>query len=233
MWIAYRIIILLSISIITQTIHSQQLISINNGSFENVELANYEGFKYSKAIGWKSGDYFKFESPVTVHVPGIIEFGVRSEASDGDNFISMVTRENETWEGISQKLSESLQKNKRYRMSFSLSWFERMYGIIVQGASRFDNAHQNEFKSKPVVVNVWFDTRHCDQRSNDNGQLVWTSTGIDHEEWIDYEVEFLANNAHKWIFIEVYFVEENGVLSEPYFGNVLIDNISDILEVLE
>lgn len=69
---AYRIIIFLSILIIAQTIQSQQLISINNGSFENVESANYQGFKFSKAIGWKSGDYFKFESPVTVHVPGII-----------------------------------------------------------------------------------------------------------------------------------------------------------------
>ncbi len=217
--------------IISSSIVAQDLIKIKNGSFEDITASETDNMiVHNVANNWKSGNYFRGESPVTIHTPDQVMFGVVNEAYDGDVFVSMVTRMNETWEGISQEFSEASKKDQKYTMTMTLAKSVKMFSAM----SNVINIDENEFSNgnaKSVVVNVWMDREYCDQRPNKHGQLIWTSPPIDHNEWKDYTFQFIPNNNHKWIFIEVYFADAEEEGAQAYFGHALIDYISDIEEV--
>ncbi|QLH30266.1 MAG: hypothetical protein HWD63_13375 [Candidatus Parvibacillus calidus] len=55
--------------------------------------------------------YFR-EKPPDVQPSGSWE--VRKPANNGDTYLGMVVRENDTWESVSQQLSGTLKKGKTY-----------------------------------------------------------------------------------------------------------------------
>jgi hypothetical protein len=86
-------------------VDAQEIIRLTNPSFEDTGHSR-------PPTGWKDCGSFMFpgESPPDVQPSG--SWHVYKPATDGDTYLGMVVRENDTWEAVSQALSGALQKGK-------------------------------------------------------------------------------------------------------------------------
>ena len=131
--------------------------------------------------------------------PGI--WGVSKEAAHGSRFLGLTVRTDNTWEYLGQPLSEPLEAKGCYKFSMSLAKAMAYSGY-----------------SKPVKVRIWGGMDKCTKN-----QLLGETEAIQHTEWKKYDFIFAPNKKVKYLTIEAYFVG-----SEPYKGNVLIDNCSSL-----
>lgn len=167
-----------------------QVIQINNASFEGTPQ------DATVPAGW-----FPCERGTTPDIlPGF--WGVYQEASEGDTYVGLITREDGTWESISQRLSQALVAKECY--AFTL-----------------DIAHSKTYATynQPLKVRIWAGTTRCER-----SQLLLETDFIENTDWEKYEVDFTAKGAYHYIIIEAYY--KDGNFSRR--GNILIDNISSI-----
>ena len=172
------------ILVFTQTIY------LNNASFEGTPQ------DATVPAGW-----FPCELGTTPDIlPGY--WGVYQEASEGETYVGLITREDGTWESIGQRLSSPLKAKECYAFSI-------------------DVAHSNTYASynKPLKIRIWGGTQKCVKT-----QLLLETDFIKDTDWEEYEVDFTAKQNLNYILIEAYY--KDGDFS--YRGNVLIDNISPI-----
>ena len=129
-------------------------------------------------------------------------WGVYEEASEGDTFIGLITREDGSWESIGQRLSGTLKKEECYTFSLDL-------------------AHSNTYAGydDPIHLRIWGGQRKCDET-----QLIFTSPLIESNDWSTYTVTFFADKNLHYLRLDAYH-EENAFSPR---GNILIDNISAI-----
>ncbi|MCG8332571.1 MAG: hypothetical protein MI974_33105 [Chitinophagales bacterium] len=167
-----------------------QVIQINNASFEGTPQ------DATVPAGW-----FPCERGTTPDIlPGF--WGVYQEASEGDTYVGLITREDGTWESIGQRLSQALVAKECY--AFTL-----------------DIAHSKTYATynQPLKVRIWAGTTRCER-----SQLLLETDFIENTDWEKYEVDFTAKGAYHYIIIEAYY--KDGNFSRR--GNILIDNISSI-----
>ena len=88
-----------------------ELIQLINPSFEDMP-------RHSKAPRAWSDCGFKGESAPDIQPSGI--FSVTKPAADGNTYLGLVVRDNDTWESVGQELSKPLEKGKCYSFSISL-----------------------------------------------------------------------------------------------------------------
>jgi hypothetical protein len=133
-------------------------------------------------------------------LPGV--WGVYQEASHGNTFVGLITRENSTWESIGQRLKTPLEALQCF--SFFL-----------------DLAHSKTYSgyNKPLKLRIWGSATKCGK-----DQLLFESPLIEHREWKRYKVEFTGKKDINYILLEAFY--EEGQFSRQ--GNILIDNISPI-----
>jgi gliding motility-associated-like protein len=137
-----------------------------------------------------------FSSPDTQ--PG--SWGVSSSASDGNTFISLVTRDDNTMEAIGAKLN-AIKTNVCYNVSIDLSASDQFnYGGAPYG---------------PVILKVWMSTGEC-LKTN----LIWTSPLIDHPSWKTYSFNFTGNKIYSHFIMEVNYAHPGA-----YVGSMLLDNV--------
>ena len=98
-------------------------------------------------------------TPPTVHEDGKTIFKVQHKASEGKNFISMVVRDDESWELISQELSTSLSPLNEYIFKLDVAFSESMTSpttkSILNPAS-FDN---------PIILRIYGGQSSCDKNN--------------------------------------------------------------------
>ncbi|MCH2022434.1 MAG: hypothetical protein MK207_08155 [Saprospiraceae bacterium] len=158
---------------------------------------SFEGYPHD-AITPKKWKECGFDSSPDI-LPG--PWGVYQKPSHGNTFLGLITRENNTWEALGQKLPKPFKKNKCYKFSVDLSSSPAYAGY-----------------SNPTCLRVWLSNYECKRTL-----LVVTSPIIDHYEWKTYEFMFSTNEAYKYIIIECYYKKPS---LNYYRGNILIDNIS-------
>lgn len=141
--------------------------------------------------GWFAGN----DSTTPDILPGY--WGVYLEPEDGETYVGLITRGDGTYESISQRLEQNLNKNSCYSMSFYLAHSDNYSGY-----------------NKPLKLRVWIASK-----KNKREQLIYTSPHISSEEWTQYKVDFYPDKKMKYLIIEAY---DDGQ-SE---GNILIDGIS-------
>ena len=131
-------------------------------------------------------------------------WGVYNEPSDGETYMGLITRMDKTWESVGQRLSQPLEAQKCYSLSVDL-------------------AHSNTYTgySKFVKLRIWGGSTRCSR-----GQLLWESDVIKHTNWETYNFFFKAKATYHYIILEAYFPNDKPI---PHKGNILIDNISDIV----
>lgn len=147
-------------------------------------------------IGWLACE--EFTTPDIL--PGY--WGVYQEATDGDTYVGLITRDNGSWESITQRLSRTINKDDCYTFNFDLS-----RGATYSGYN------------KPLKIRIWGSTNKCDK-----DQLLYESPLIEHSFWKKYIAEFTAEQAIRYIIIEAFHREQRF----SYSGNILIDNLSPI-----
>ena len=129
-------------------------------------------------------------------------WGVYKEAAEGATYVGLITRENNTWEVIGQRLPEALKKGDCYAWSLDLAHSDTYSGY--NGALR---------------LRIWLSSSKCGR-----DQLIYESPLIAHTAWETYRVKFQPNLDYQYIMLEAYHPDD----PVHYQGNILIDHLRPI-----
>lgn len=133
-------------------------------------------------------------------LPGF--WGVKTEASEGETYIGLITRDDGSFESIGQRLQVNLKADECYQISVDLAYAKTYAGY-----------------NNPLQLRIWGGSGKCSKT-----QLIVESAIIDHIDWKTYTFKFVTKKKIRYIIIEAYHDEGK----EPVKGNILIDNISEI-----
>lgn len=138
-------------------------------------------------------------------------FQVSKRAVDGNTYLGMVVRDNDTWESVGQLMSRPLQKDKCYSFSIKLS-----RSLSYLSVSRELNEPANYIT--PTKLRIWAGFGMCDKRF-----LLGESYLVRHADWKMYEFMFEPDAAYTHIIFEAFY--QTPTLF-PYNGNLLLDDAS-------
>lgn len=179
-----------------------QTIELRNASFEDAPRHS------TTPYGWYDCGQVD-ETPPDIQ-PGA--FQVLQKAADGNTYLGLVTRDNDTWEGVAQRLSQPMKAGECYTFSISLARAEKY--ISVTKTTRVE-----ENFNKPIRLRIWGGTSYCSKKE----KLAETIT-IKHTSWKEYSFKLNPKSNYNYIFLEAFF--EPTLF--PYNGNILIDECSNL-----
>ncbi len=167
------------------------------------------------------------ESAPDIH-PGD-SWGVGKEPYEGETYLGLVVRDNDTWESVSQKLASKdgtmtpMVSGNCYRLSMAVARAESyVSGSRLRMMQKGDIAQIYNYTT-PTVIRVWGGDSHCNIK-----ELLATSNPVINSEWETIELDFTPKEDFDFITIQAYY--KVPVLF-PYNGHVLVDNLSDIVQV--
>ncbi len=144
-------------------------------------------------------------------------FQVSKAPSHGETYVGLVVRDNDTWEGIGQRLSRPLEANKCYEFTLDVCRAE-----LYLSFSRTTGEQVNYVT--PAKLRIWGGQGYCDKR-----ELLYESALITNNRWLSTTMRLSPKTEGlSFLFIEAYFKTPTLF---PYNGNILIDNASAIREV--
>ncbi len=187
--------------------NGQDVFTLQNPSFEE---DNRECCTVPK--GWMDMGAVT-ESPPDIQ-PG--SFNVVLKAQDGEQYLGLVVRDNNTWEGVGQKLDGFLKKDSSYRFSVYLS-----RSNAYQSLSRATGKEVNY--NAPTILKIW----GVNQESRAE-ELLAQSSAVGHSEWTLYTFILKPTVAD---FDEIDLIAYYGPGFEKTNGNLLIDNCSEIQKI--
>ncbi len=202
----YNITIILALFGLFSLLNAQdpQTINLANPSFEDYQRAG------KPPTGWidcgKPG-----ETPPDVQ-PG--SFQVSHPAQQGTTYLGLVTRDNETWEGVGQRLSSPMEPGECYQFRIYLTASDEYFS-----PSRTNK--DGEFFVKPVKLQIWGGNGYCDKR-----ELLGESDLVTNNDWKEFQFVLKPKRAYKFIVLEAFY--KTPVLF-PYNGNLLVDNASALV----
>lgn len=192
--------------------NAQQVVNLRNASFE-VPQPLFGLHTCCKAPGgWFACGKEDLNTPDVQ--PG--HFNVDLPPSAGNYYLGMVTRDNDTWESVSQRLSEPIGDGKTYTFNMKISYSNEL-------VSQSRKTGLNDTYNTPIKVRIWGGRGYCDK-----AELLAESALINHTYWKQYNFRFEPKKLHSFITIEAFYKTPTPI---PYNGNVLIDDASPILEV--
>jgi len=153
------------------------------------------------------------ESPPDVHPLGL--FGVGLQAQHGSTYVGMVVRDNGTWEGLSQWLSQPLQAGKCYEFSICVARSPKYQSLsrITWQLTNYDRA---------VVLRIWGGNLNCEKT-----ELLAVSNSIESVDWQRISLQLKPRQSYNRMVIEAYYTQTD----KPYCGNILIDHASPIIPI--
>ena len=196
------------------SMQGQSIIEIMNPSFEDIPRQGGELRLDIK--GWFDCGQIRFpdESPPDVH-PGNY-WRVNIPPSDGMTYLGLVVRDNDTYEGLSQRLGKMIEAGKCYTFSIDLT---KSNEYVSQ--SRLTSIVTNYVQ--PTVLRVWGGISLCNDK-----ELLAESMPINHSDWRTYEFKIKSRSSHQFLMVEAYYKTP---VFLPYCGHLLLDNLSNIVEV--
>jgi outer membrane protein OmpA-like peptidoglycan-associated protein len=199
--------------LISSLSYSQTKIIIANRSFEDIPR---KGDVFFSIGGWYDcgGINFPTESPPDVH-PGNF-WNNDTPPSNGNTYLGMVVRDNESYEALAQRLSTVLKVGKCYKFTIDLCRSNK-----YMSKSRVTEKDQNYIT--PAVFRIWGGTGMCNEK-----ELLGESVAINHAEWRTYQFKVKPKSEYKFIMIEAYWKVP---VINPYCGHILVDNLSDFEEM--
>ncbi|MEZ4985933.1 MAG: OmpA family protein [Saprospiraceae bacterium] len=183
------------------------VIFLNNPSFEDFP-------RHSQAPrGWTDCG-FVGESAPDVH-PDYV-FQVNKLAFDGNTYLGMVVRDNETWESVGQLMSSPMKKGTCYEFSIKLA-----RSLTYMSISR--ESGQDAPYTQPVKLRIWGGFGSCDKQ-----QMMGETPLIKNPDWMQYSLKLSPNDNFTHIVLEVFYNTPNLF---PYNGNLLLDGASELQPV--
>ncbi len=189
----------------------EQPIELINPSFE--DLPGTEKVPY----GWNDCGFAE-ETPPDIHPsPNInnLFFGVDNRPQDGASYIGMVTRDNDTYEGISQRLTKPMLAGNCYQFSIYLSKSKNYLSVNSSMTA-------TEQFTTPIVLRIYGGSSLCDKK-----QLLAESNIINTNRWIRFDFTFTPEEDLNYILLQAFW----NMTLFPYNGHVLVDNASSIIPV--
>ncbi len=154
---------------------------------------------------------FNRETPPDIHGHNTGYFGVNQPSYSGDTYLGMVVRDNDTWESVSQKLSNPFDQSTCYNFSVFIG-----RSPVYRSRSRQTNQPANF--TQPTVLRIWGGYNHCDRR-----ELLAESPTNAHYGWKKYQFRFEPSENFTYIIFEVFYKTPTLF---PYNGHLLLDNAS-------
>ena len=195
---------------------AQQVFRLKNPSFEEGPLGIGvipKGWSNAGAIG---------ESPPDLQ-PG--HFDVFLPAAEGEHYLGLVTRNNNTWEGVSQRLDGFLIKDSIYTFSIFLAR-SSTYRSLTRMSSTKNNRDVEIQMPKmvnyeaPTILNIWGYNTETGQE-----ELLVQSVPIEHTCWRQYTFVLKPQKgAYNQLDLMAYYVPGGNNM----LGNLLLDACSDI-----
>jgi len=134
---------------------------------------------------------------------------------NGDTYLGMVARDNNSWEEVSHELGHSVIEGSCYRFSIDLAKTES----YLRRSRLWNNTDRNYNYDNPVILKIWGGREYCEKL-----ELLYRSPPIINKEWQSYEIVFQAKTDLEFITLQAYYIDEN----EPCNGNILLDNLSKL-----
>ena len=208
-----------------------RVIPIQNPSFEgNPTQGGVEG-NFQLRGWWDCG--FKMETPPDIQAGSKTAFfDVLQEPFDGETYLGMVVRANNTYERISQKLLIPMISGQCYRFSIYLSrssQYKAQLSGYIDNPEKFKHiANQADSKLRfdfvnPCVLRIWGGSGYCVQK-----ELLAESVEVINKEWMLYEFHFKPRFDHTYFELEVYYKTP---IITAYNGNILLDKATNIIPV--
>ena len=182
-------------------------IQLTNPSFEDVARHSHV------PRGWYDCG-FPGESPPDTQPDPAATFQVSKAAYDGNTYLGLVVRDNDTWESVSQKLTKPMEKNKCYEFSLQMARSESYVS-----SSRITEEQANYITPAKVRIYGGFD--YCDKQ-----YLLGESKLVINTRWVGYNFKFEPIGNYTHIIIEAFY---NTPTLFPYNGNILLDKASDLV----
>jgi len=193
-----------------------QPIQLSNPSFEDFARPGQQ------PRGWYDcGEInYPLETAPDVHPiddeSGRNNFGVTKKAFDGDTYLGMVVRENDSHESVAQRLKKSLIPGKCYSFSIYVST-SKIYKSGIRGSEEVV-----DFVT-PIKLSIKGGVGFCDTSI----PLAETEL-ITHSEWKEYVFKFEPESKVTYIVLEARYQTPT---FNPPNGNILLDNASAIQPV--
>ncbi len=135
---------------------------------------------------------------------------IHQDAQDGDTYIGLTVRKNDSWESIGQELQVPLAGGQHYSLSLYLC-LDPAYAIRAQGyRSRGVNY------DKPVIIRI-----RGASAFGESGQVLAESDPVQNKDWKVYYFDLYPEKVYRYLIIEAFYVPGTSV---HYMGHVLIDN---------
>ncbi len=209
---------------LSANVKAQDTIRIDNPSFEDVpRLGSLDGFRRTTLpIPWYDCGVFNFpdQTPPDIHPNNY--FKVNKEPSEGRTYLGMVARDDDTQESISQRLQGVLEAGKCYRFSVDLCRSENYVSPNPDPEDRLDDK-KFKFYTKPIVLRIYGGSGICYPAIS-----LAESEEVKNTEWKRYEFEFTPQQNVRYITFEAFYKTPTLM---AYNGNLLVDNMSDIIQI--
>ncbi len=189
-----------------QALAQDQIIRLKNASFEDPPRAG------KPPTGWHDCG-FPGETPPDIQ-PG--EFGASTAAYDGNTYLGLVVRDNDSWERVGQRLSKPILADQCYTFSIFLA-----RSNIYLSASQLTKSLVQY--ATPCVLRIW----GGDDRCSKNERLA-ESELVTAADWEQFDFKFEPTQTHTYILFEVFYKTPTLF---PYNGNILLDNASPITPI--
>ena len=184
-------------------------ITLTNPSFEDMPRAG------AAPKGWTDCG-FPGESAVDIQPDPLRSFKVDKRAHHQYTYLGMVTRDNDTWEKVGQRMSAPMEAGQCYEFSIRLARSEQYLS-----QSRLTNREENY--DTPIRLRIRGGFGVCDA-----GEVIGSSPVITSNVWREYRIKLEPQEAYTHIVLEAYY---NTPIFFPYNGNVLLDNVQPIVPV--
>jgi hypothetical protein len=194
-------------------VFAQTKVEIANKSFE--DFPN-RGERFLSLKDWTDCGSYRFpgQTPPDIH-PGNF-WSSNNPPSHGNTYIGMVVRDNDTWEGIGQRLTTKLEVGKCYKLTADLARSKKYLS-----KSQLTNKEMNYIQ--PAVFTILTSNKICHDK-----EILAESTAVDHEDWRTYQFKIKPTSDYSFILIEAFYLTPVKV---PYCGHILVDNLSDFEEI--
>ena len=156
--------------------------------------------------------FFEGNSPPGLHFSNYYDYGFSHQAAEGKKYISLIAREDKTWELLGQKLNYVLRKDSCYKFSVDLR-NENKFKAPTRSKKK-----EVKFYDKELVLTVSLATNLCYP-----DQVIYKSEKVTNSEWETYEIQFTPNKDFNFIIFEANYAD-----GKAGNGNIMMDNISDI-----
>lgn len=190
-----------------------QNIELNNPSFEGIPKISTlpEGWQNRGTQKHSLPDY---SLPDMQPDPSPDAFRVYKSAQDGNTYIGMVTRADDSHEAVIQRLETPLIGGQCYQFSCYLARSDS----YLSGTTY--NSDLKERHNKPIKLRILGANTF-----RGDSTILYQSPTIKHTEWKEYTIKLKPEKDYAYLILQAYYVTP---VLFPYIGNVLVDNCSII-----